>query len=280
LIAAALLVALAAVPEPTPAAPSGFARVAEPVIYYETAGSGAPVVLIHGGQMDRRMWDPQFESWSKQYRVVRYDVRGYGRSAVPTLPYSDVDDLLAVLDALGIARAHLVGHSLGGAIAQEVARAAPDRVASLTLIASAGLGPEIDIGYIEGFTAATGRRDLKPQLEKLFADSALVTRDMIDDVLKYKRLDGVDAALRAIAAASFPGGRQAVLSRDRLGGLRVPVQVIVGAKDRIIPADHANGLPGTVAVHRLENAGHMAHMEAAGEVNRLVEGFLAGVRAG
>ena len=142
---AALLLLSAAVPEPTPA-PSGFVRVAEPVIYYEVAGSGEPVVLIHGGQMDRRMWDPQFESWSKKYRLVRYDVRGYGRSPTPTLPYSDTDDLLAVLDALAIPKAHLVGLSLGGRIAIDFTLAHPDRVASLVAVAAGMSGFEFSAG--------------------------------------------------------------------------------------------------------------------------------------
>src|SRR5262245_50309439 len=86
---------------------SGMARVPEPVLYYETVGQGPPVVLIHGGQMDRRMWDPQFELFGKNFRVVRYDVRNYGRSAAAAAPYSDVDDLLALLDDLKIAKAHL-----------------------------------------------------------------------------------------------------------------------------------------------------------------------------
>jgi pyruvate dehydrogenase E2 component (dihydrolipoamide acetyltransferase) len=245
----------------------------QPINYLAMGDGGTPIVFVHGFGGDLNSWmfnQPELAAGRTTYAL---DLPGHGGSGKVVSDGSAAGlakVVVGFLDALGIAKAHLVGHSLGGAIAQEVAAAAPARVASLTLIASAGLGPEIDIGYIEGFTAASGRRDLKPQLEKLFADSALVTRDMIDDVLKYKRLDGVDAALRAIAAASFPGGRQVVLPRDRLGGLAVPVQLIVGAKDRIIPADHANGLPARVAVHRLENAGHMAHMEAAGEVNRLI----------
>ena len=105
----------------------------------------------------------------------------------------------------------------------------------------------------------------------LVADPALVTRDMVEDVLKYKRLDGVDAALNKIADALFPGGRQADTLRDSLGKVKVPVQVIVGAKDRVIPAAHAEGLPGNVKVHVIDNAGHMPHMEASSEVNRLID---------
>jgi pimeloyl-ACP methyl ester carboxylesterase len=114
---------------------SGRANVPEPVLFYEVAGQGTPVVLIHGGQMDRRMWDPQFELFAKSFRVVRYDVRGYGRSATASLPYSDVDDLAALLDDLKIPKAHLVGLSLGGRIAIDFAVVHPERVASLVAVA-------------------------------------------------------------------------------------------------------------------------------------------------
>ena len=94
-------------------------------------------------------------------------------------------------------------------------------------------------------------------------------------VLKYKRLDGVEAALKAIAAAAFPGGRQGLVLRDRLGEVKVPVQVIFGAADQIVPASHAKGLPATVKTHVVDKAGHMPHMEAAGDVNRLIGSQLA-----
>jgi pyruvate dehydrogenase E2 component (dihydrolipoamide acetyltransferase) len=254
-------------------------EVAGAAINYLAMGEGGvPVVFLHGFGGDLNNWmfnQPELAAARATYAL---DLPGHGASAKPVADGSAAGlarTVVGFLDALGIGKAHLVGHSLGGAIALAAALDAPGRVASLSLIDSAGLGPEIDIGYIEGFIAATGRRDLKPQLEKLFADPSLVTRDMIDDVLKYKRLDGVDAALRTIAAAAFPGGRQAVVLRERLGEIAVPIQVVFGAKDRIIPADHARGLPDKVRVQLMENAGHMAHMEAAGEVNRLIGALVA-----
>ena len=90
--------------------------------------------------------------------------------------------VISFMESLGIDKAHLVGHSLGGAIAMEVARSAPARVKSLILVSSAGLGPEINIDYIDGFIAANARRDLKDLLGTLFADQSLVSRQMIDEV--------------------------------------------------------------------------------------------------
>ena len=84
-------------------------------LYYEMSGSGDPIVLIHGFTFDVRMWDDQVQAFSQQYQVIRYDVRGFGRSALPTeQAYARVDDLKALLDHLGIAGAYLLGLSMGG----------------------------------------------------------------------------------------------------------------------------------------------------------------------
>jgi len=99
--------------------------------------SGSPVVLIHGGGLDSRMWNESFHALARSYRVVRYDVRGFGRSAPPTAPFSHVDDLARVLDRAGIDSAALVGLSLGGAIALNFALVHPDRVDRLLLIGPA-----------------------------------------------------------------------------------------------------------------------------------------------
>jgi pyruvate dehydrogenase E2 component (dihydrolipoamide acetyltransferase) len=143
-------------------------------------------------------------------------------------------------------------------------------VASASLICPAGLGPEINAAFIDGFVGADRRKPLQPILQMLFADPSLVSRDMIDDVLKNKRLDGAPEALKAVAAANFAGGRQAVVLVDRLGDVGVPMQIIWGEKDQIIPARHATGLPPNVAIHVLPGAGHMPQMEKAAEVNRLL----------
>ena len=173
-----------------------------------------------------------------------------------------------------IAKAHLVGHSLGGAVALDLALNHADRVASATLVCSAGLGPEISMAYIDGFMQARRRKQLQPVLEMLVADPAMVSREMIEDVLKFKRLDGVEAALNRIIEDSFAGGRQALELTARLDELRVPVQVIWGRQDQIIPATHAQGLPSSVPVHVFDDAGHMVHMEKAAEVNELIGHFV------
>jgi pyruvate dehydrogenase E2 component (dihydrolipoamide acetyltransferase) len=239
---------------------------------------GTPVVLIHGFGGDLNSWMFNQPMLAAAHRTVALDLPGHGGSD-KQVGAGDVAALamavVEMLEALGIARAHLVGHSLGGAVALDVALREPALVASVSLVAPAGLGPDIDVAFIEGFIAADRRKTIQPVLARLFVDASLVSRDMAEDVLRFKRLDGATAALSAIAAANFPGGRQALILRDRINDVAVPVQVIWGAGDAILPAHHAGGLPASVVVHTLEQAGHMPHMERAGEVNRLLLAFLA-----
>jgi len=178
------------------------------------------------------------------------------------------------MDALKLSAAHLIGHSMGGAVAGLVALQEPRLVRSLTLISAAGLGQEINAKYIDGFVASESRRDLKPVLQYLFADAELVSRSMVEDLLKYKRLDGVQAALRGLASALFKDGRQGRNLVEDLAKLTLPIQVVWGAKDAIIPAAHAKALPNA-RVEVIDAAGHMAQMEAAGRVNDLIKAQLA-----
>jgi pyruvate dehydrogenase E2 component (dihydrolipoamide acetyltransferase) len=233
----------------------------------------APIVLVHGFGGDLNTWLFNQPDLAETHAVYALDLPGHGRSGKDV----GAGDLAALsgalgafLDALGIGRAHLVGHSLGAAVALDLALGRPEAVASLTLIAPAGLGPEIDMAYIDGFIAAGRRKEMKAVLQMLFADPETVGRDMVEEVLRYKRLDGVEAALRAIAGAVFPGGRQGTVLAGRLAELAQPVQVIRGREDRILPPAQAEALPAKVAVVTIEGAGHMPQMEAAAEVNRLI----------
>jgi pyruvate dehydrogenase E2 component (dihydrolipoamide acetyltransferase) len=164
---------------------------------------------------------------------------------------------------------------MGGAIALHFAARQPDRVASLSLIASAELGPEINGEFIAGFLRAQRRREMQEVLALLVHDPALVSRQMVEDVLRYKRLDGVAAALAAIAEAWFPNGVQRAVWAELATGLKIPVQLIWGRQDRIIPAAQAEALAARLPVHILDGAGHLPHMEKAGEVNRLLAQFVA-----
>jgi pyruvate dehydrogenase E2 component (dihydrolipoamide acetyltransferase) len=241
-------------------------------------GGGTPVLLIHGFGGDLLSWLFTQEPLAEGRVAHAFDLPGHGGST-KAIDAGGVSDLaaatLAVMDALGLDKAHLVGHSLGGAIAAHLALMQPDRVASASLIASAGLGSEINIGFIDGFIAENRARKLRTVLQQLVVDPNLISADMVEDVIRYKRLDGAEAALRLIANANFGGGVQKTILRDGLAGARMPVAVIFGDEDRVIPPRHADGLPESVRVTRVAGAGHVPHMEKSAGVNEAIRANIA-----
>jgi pyruvate dehydrogenase E2 component (dihydrolipoamide acetyltransferase) len=241
------------------------------------AGDGVPVVLLHGFGADLNSWMFTQPALAEGRRTFALDLPGHGGSS-KDVGAGDADTLVdavgGALAGLGLQRVHLVGHSMGGAIACLVAARWPERVATLTLIAPAGLGPEINAAFIDGFVRMARRRDAIEVLNLLVHDPALVSKAMVEDVLRYKRIDGVTAALEAIARAWFAGGRQTHDVLAEVSALSVPVQIIWGRDDRIIPVAHAEALASRLPVHILEAAGHLPHMEKSGEVNRLIRRFI------
>ncbi|MEY2687966.1 MAG: Dihydrolipoyllysine-residue acetyltransferase component of acetoin cleaving system [Pseudomonadota bacterium] len=240
--------------------------------------SGVPVLFIHGFGGDLGNWLFNLDAIAEVAPVIALDLPGHGQSD-PRLPGATLAELAGFvadfLDAIEVPRVHVVGHSMGGAIAARLALDQPMRVASLTLVNSAGLGPEINTGYIDGFVASASRRELKPVVEQLFADPSLVTRQLVDELLRYKRLDGVPELLGRLARTLFAGGRQTELPALELDGRGVPVAVVWGASDRIIPASHARNAPPGAKVAVLAGAGHMAMMEKASDFNALLRGHIA-----
>jgi pyruvate dehydrogenase E2 component (dihydrolipoamide acetyltransferase) len=235
--------------------------------------SGMPILLIHGFGADMTSWMFNQAALADEHPVYAIDLPGHGGSS------KDVGDgstrtlaaaVLDYMDAAGIRSAHLVGHSLGGAVAVLIAHAHPERVTGLTLVAPGGMGPDIAMEFIDGLINESRARKLRPVLEMLVANPALITADMVEDVLKFKRLDGAAAALRTIADNIFPGGRQRGSLRERLADLRVPVQIIWGEADRVLPVAHAASVPSNIKVVRLAGAGHVPHMEKAADVNALI----------
>jgi pyruvate dehydrogenase E2 component (dihydrolipoamide acetyltransferase) len=242
-------------------------------------GAGTPMLLLHGFGADLNTWMFNQPVLAEGRRVVALDLPGHGGSA-REVGTGDAETLRRAVEAsvaaLDLGPVHVVGHSLGGTLAALLASRRPDLVRSLTLIAPAGLGPEINAGFIEGFVRASRRKDAVEVLQLLVHNPALVSRTMVEDVLRFKRLDGVAAALAAIAQAWFAGGRQLVPVAADLARLDVPVQLIWGREDRIVPVSHAQAAPEQVVTHVLEDAGHLPHMEKSGEVNRLIRRFIDG----
>jgi len=274
--------------EPTDEGPSG-SQVPAPsemeiagtrLRYLERGGGSAtPVLLVHGFGADLNSWMFTQPALCENRPVIALDLPGHGGSGrnVGTGDiHAQSDTVAAFISGVGLSAVHLVGHSMGAAIAAMAAARHADKVGAVTLIAPAGLGPEINSGFIEGFIRATRRREATDVLRMLVHEPALISRAMVEDVLRFKRLDGVPAALETIANAWFRNGRQQYSIGSEIASLRGPVQVIWGREDRIIPVSHAASVPPGVAVHTLGDTGHLPHLEKASEVNRLIRQLLDG----
>ena len=242
-------------------------------IYYETVGSGEPIVFVHGFTLDHTMWQPQVEFFSKDYQVITYDARGFGRSSLPDSPYGHAADLRALFEHLGIEQAHLVGLSMGGRIATNFALAYPNTVKSLVLMDSAldGYKSEVDWNV---HAEEQGREKAKENWlnHEVFA-------------MTKKRLEVV-AALSAIVEGYSgwhwlhhdPQTPTNTYARDHLHEITKPTLIVVGEGD--LPYFHniANVLAAEIRGAKkviVPNTGHMVNMEAPNEINNLLADFIA-----
>lgn len=257
-----------------------FAEVDGIRVRYARKGDGAQAVLfIHGFGGDLDNWLFNLEPLADAYTVVALDLPGHGQSS-PRLAGTTLAQMAGFvarfMDVAGIDAAHVVGHSMGGGVAAQLAVDAPQRVLSVALVSPVGFGEAVNSGYTDGFVQAQSRRELKPVVELLFADPGLVSRQMLDDLLRYKRLDGVPEALTALSQGLFGGGRQSEHPGQRLADSGKRVLVVWGGQDRIIPAEHAEAAPPGATVKVFPDAGHMSQMEKANDFNALLKTHLAG----
>ena len=254
-------------------------------IYYEWHGAdGAPVLVLNNGILMNAAasWLPQTAAFAASYRVLQYDCRGQGQSDHPDGPYSmalHADDLAALLDALGVPRAHVLGISYGGEVAQAFALRRRDRVLSIVLADTVSeVGPELRL-IVEGWKAAarSGDADLfylvtapwnfSPGFVARHAALMAAARE------RYRSLD-----LRAVARLC--DAFLDVNVTEQLRHLDVPACVVVGAQDLLKGPRYAAILHGAIRgsrLHVLEGAGHAATWEAPVEFNRVVLEFLATV---
>ena len=235
-------------------------------------GDSTPIVLLHGFSGDMNNWLFNLEALAAKAPVIAIDLPGHGGSTkdVGTGSLAALADIVGgTLDALGVSRAHFIGHSLGGAVAARYAADNPERTASLSLICPASIpGTQVSEEFLTGMIEARRARDLKPYVEMLFADPALVTKDMVEDLIKYKRLDDVDAALAALRD-HLVGGADAESLRADLG--KISAATIIASKaDKIVGAPDESALPPGFKVIWIEGAGHMPHLEKATDVNAIL----------
>ena len=260
----------------------GFAAVNGTELYYEDAGDGAPVVLIHGLCLNCRMWEPQLDSLTERFRVIRYDVRGFGKSAVPDKPFRHADDLRALLDYLDVPAAHVVGLSMGGRITLQHALLYPEGTRSLVLVDSAIDGFDWDESWSVSLDAieACGRRDGAKAANRMW-----LNHELFDQAREHPECG---ATLAEIAESdsgwiwlheSLAQGIEPP-ARMRLAEIHIPTLVIVGERDlsdfHAIADILSAGIPGATKVE-MPGVGHMSNMEDPATFNELLLEFLHSV---
>lgn len=258
-------------------------------LHRETAGTGPPVVFIHAGICDSRMWDPQWEPFQRAHRVVRFDMRGFGRTPLSAGRYVPPADVIDLLDELGLGPATLVGASMGGGVSLQVAAARPDLVSALVLVGSGVRGHE----WSEYVTQAW--KEEEAAFERGDIDAAVGTnlRTWVDG--PNRSAADVDPELRAKVAEmqrrSFelwlaqPAAEEEALVLDvgeRLREIAAPTLVVFGEQDvpdvQVVAERFERELPNA-RVARIADAAHLPSLERPQEFNELVLGFLAEVEA-
>ena len=239
-------------------------------------GVGAPIVFVHGFGADLNGWRPVHRLLPETQPALAIDLPGHGLSPLGEDASFEVlvGAARAVLIEEGIGAAHLVGHSLGGAVAIALAHEPGVRALSLMLIAPAGLGPETNVAFFEGFLQADTEAALTPWLHMLATDPAALGSALARTTLRLRQERPLVADQRRLAKAILAGGKQMMDIRRLLAAPQAPTKIVVGLEDRITPAHQVEGLSGLVALHRFGHIGHMPHLEARREVATLIEELL------
>ena len=264
---------------------TGYADVDGGRLYYETSGKGPALVLIHAGFLDSRMWDIQFQLFSENYRVIRYDVRGFGNSDVARTKFSDYKDLCRILDHLEAKTASLVGVSNGGGIASDFAVEYPSMVDHLVLV-SPGM---------------SGYKFSGPEEEKLWEEFDKQMKPQEEADREGRAADAVEIDVTAWAPAQTLANRERITqiamdnfhvhvenpwklqvppeprTWERLSNIRVPTLLIIGDRDvpaQILMVDNIHThIPGSKKV-LIQGADHIVNMSKPDEFNRTVLEFL------
>ena len=264
---------------------TGYAPVNGAKIYYELAGQGQPFVMLHAGVADSRQWNNEFDYFANRYRVLRYDLRGYGKSEPVDGDYSNLADLTALLDHLHIGQdLILMGCSMGGGLAMDFALEHPGRVKAIIMVGSGPSGLELDVPDPEKFKEAEqayklGNLDRVAELEtQIWFDGTGRTSEQVDPAMRQIILDMNRIAL--LHDAKKLGKRlpdTGVPAVQRLEGLRTPVLVIVGEYDVryiLAAADYmVEKIPSALKVI-IADAAHLPNMDHPEQFRRIVDEFL------
>lgn len=231
------------------------------------------LVFVHGFASDAGVWAQLVRRLGRDASADMLELPGHGKT--PSEPIASFDELVLTMrrsfDELGLEEVHLVGHSLGAAVALALADQRPRAVRRLTLLAPAGLGPEINRPVIDGILSATQAASLAPWLKELVADRDLLSVSFVDAAAASRADPDVRTAQRAMADILFPDGVQAFDVTQQLNRIAVPTRIVFGKDDGIIPWRHALRAPGRVSLHLFEGMGHLPQVEKLDDVVALIK---------
>ena len=264
-------------------------ETAQAELHYEVAGEGPPVVLVHEGIADSRMWEPQWTSFPPVHRTVRYDMRGFGESPPPSGSFSHARDLVDLIESLALAPVALVGGSVGGAVALDVTVVCLELVSALALVGSGLRGHEFSAETQAGWAEeeeAFERGDLDAAVEtnlRMWVDGPRRSPEEVDPDLR-RRVGEMQRRALELAQSAEGEPTLEVLAPDypeRLGEIAVPALILVGELDRPEMHEIADRLKSGIRNARsatIDATAHVPSMERPAEFDELVLGFLAEVQ--
>lgn len=263
---------------------TGFLDVQGAPLYYEVAGTGYPLLLIHAGVADSRMWDDQFQTFALQYRVIRYDLRGFGRSVIPDGPFSNYEDIYALLQHLGIKKTHVIAISFGGLVAIDFTLAHPEMVTSLVLGAPSVSGHEDSSTDVLRFAgeeeAMLERGDLAGAAElnvRTWVVGLRRTPDQVDPIVRQRIYDMQYHAFTVPIPEKAEELSLEPPAISRLAEIQAPTLLMVGEYDledkHEIIKQLAAEIPQAQQVV-IPKTAHIVNMEQPAEFNRMVLEFL------
>ncbi|MBC8129839.1 MAG: alpha/beta fold hydrolase [Rhizobiaceae bacterium] len=227
--------------------------------------------MIHGFGSESGMWRPLVAALPGERPVLAVDLPSHGLSPSHATSFAAiVDAVAAVLAEEAVPEAHLAGHSLGAAVAVALSDGGQVGARSLFLMSPAGLGPDIDGAFLSGFTRARDAASLAPWMRMLVHDPDSLPASLVDATIRSRGERDLLGAQAALAEDLFPDATQVFSVRAALQRVAVPARIVFGLADRIIPARHTSGLPGTVGLHLFPQVGHMPHLEVRDAVGKLL----------
>ncbi len=247
--------------------------MSETLYAHEQGDGDAVIVLLHGFVGSHASWAKIQGELANGARTIAFDLPGFGES----LGYENAGPakvaakaVLGELNKRKTSGVHLVGHSMGGAVAALAALAAPTDIASLTLLAPGGFGTEINYRLLQHFAATTEPDAMRLILENMYGWNNPVAQATVDDLVAMRERSGQTDMLVKIGSYLARDGKQGVIPRAQLATLDMPVKVIWGTQDRVLPTRQAHRLPGCFAAHIFEDTGHMLPDEIPDAVCQLV----------